>query len=139
MAEPILSIAISDKSIRDRLQRLQNKTGNPQPAFENIGQYLLLSTDTHFQQETDPQGKRWKSNSPRTIAQKKAQGRILKILQSTGRLRDSINYTASRDRLVVGTNVAYAAKNQKERQFLGISAEDEIEIVAILESFLAED
>lgn len=138
MADPILSITLSDKSVRDRLQQLQRKTGNLQPAFENIGQYLLLSTDTRFQQETDPQGNRWKPNSPQTIAEKKAKGRILKILQNTGRLRDSINYTASRDRVVVGTNVQYAAKNQKERQFLGISTEDEREIVAILDSFLAE-
>ncbi|HEY9643072.1 MAG TPA: phage virion morphogenesis protein [Coleofasciculaceae cyanobacterium] len=139
MSDPILSAQVLDTGIRDRLNQLQRKTGNLEIPMRNIGQALLLSTDTRWQQEIDPQGKSWKPNSPYTIAQKRAQGRINKILQNTGRLRDSITAQASRDRVVIGTNVAYADKNQKERQFLGLSKDDEQEIIAILDEFLAEE
>lgn len=143
MAEPVLTAYVADKEVRDRLLRLQRKTGNLEPAFKNIGSYLLLSTDDRFRKEVDPQGNPWKPNAPSTIAQKKAQGRINKILQNTGRLRDGFSYKTSRDRVTIGTNVNYASKHQlgqgvPKREFLGVSKEDEREIIAILDEFLTE-
>lgn len=143
MADSLISIQYSDALVKQRLLALQAKLGDLAPAMKNIGEYLLLSTDDRFRNEVDPSGRKWEPNSPRTIAQKRAQGRINKVLQSTGRLRAGISYKAERDRVVVGTNVSYAAKHQlgqgvPQREFLGVSRKDEQEIVIILDEFLAD-
>jgi phage virion morphogenesis protein len=110
--------------------------------MKNIGEYLVLSTDDRFRNEVDPSGNNWRPDSPRTIAMKRAQGRILKTLQSTGRLRSSLAYRAESDRVVVGTNVSYAAKHQlgqgvPRREFLGVNRQDLKEIASILQDYLA--
>jgi phage virion morphogenesis protein len=143
MVAPIINITYDDSEIRAKFQQLQAKLGDLTPAMKQIGEAMLLSTDDRFANEVDPSGIPWQANSPRTIAQKRAQGRINKILQSTGRLRSSITYQATRDRVVVGTNVKYAAKHQlgqgaPKREFLGVSEGDRQEIVSILTTFLTE-
>lgn len=138
MADPIVSITYSDAEIRQRLQRLQRKVGDLTSVMKQIGEYLLLATDDRFDKEIAPDGTPWKPNSAFTIAKKRAEGRILKVLQSTGQMRASITYQASRDRVVVGTNDPKAKKNQQDRVFLGVSDEDRVEIVQIIEGDLAE-
>jgi len=141
MANPIVGIQYSSGEVNSRLNELQRKVSDLTPAMKNIGEYLLLSTDTRFRTETDPYGNRWQPNSPRTIARKRAEGRILKTLQSTGRLRAGISYKADRTSVVIGTNVDYAAKHQlgqgvPKREFLGVSQKDTQEILVIMSSFL---
>lgn len=144
MADPIFSIIYSDDEIRSRLQELQRRLRDLTPVMKNIGEMLLLSTDQRFETETGVDGLPWLPNSPRTEAQKRAQGRINKILQNTGRLRASVTYVATSDRVIVGTNVAYAAKPQKgigqpKREYLGISQEDRRNIIVFLDSYLSVD
>ena len=144
MAEPILSIQYSDRDIRDRLQRLQRKVGDLTPAMKNIGEALLLSTDQRFETETDVQGRDWQPLSARTINQKQRDRRILKVLQSTGLMRSRTSYRAERDQVIVGNNDEKAAKHQlgigvPKREFLGVSDEDNIEILSILNSYLNEE
>lgn len=143
MADPIVSVTYSDAEIRQRLQRLQRKVGDLTPAMKLIGEELIRSTDDRFDQEIAPDGTPWKPNSAFTVAKKRAEGRILKVLQSTGQMRASITYQASRDRVVIGTNDQKARKHQfgvgvPKREFLGVSDEDRVEIVQIIEDFLAE-
>ena len=113
--------------------------------MNEIGQALLLSTDQRFEKEVDPDGTPWKANTSYTRRLKKAKGYIDKILQASGRGRASINYAATKDRVVVGTNVDYMRKHQlgleglPVRKFLGISKEDEVEIGIILDEYLRED
>jgi len=142
MANPIFGIQYSDQGVRDRLLALQRKIGDLTPAMKNIGEYLVLATDDRFRNETDPAGNKWQPNSPRTIAIKRAEGRILRVLQSTGRLRSSIVARAESDRVIVGTNVSYAAKHQlgqgvPQREFLGVNKQDLKEIAIILQEYLA--
>ena len=144
MPPPAISLTYNDTEIRAKFQQLQAKLGDLTPAMRQIGEAMLLSTDERFANEVDPSGTRWQANSPRTINQKRAQGRILKTLQSTGRLRASIAYQATKDRVVVGSNVSYAAKHQlgrgvPQREFLGVSQSDRQEIVGILTTFLLTD
>lgn len=56
-----------------------------------VGDYMLLSTDQRFEAEIDPSGNPWAPNQPGILAKKRAAGRILKVLQDTGRGRASIN------------------------------------------------
>ena len=145
MADPIISLTYDDKAIQEQLRKLVKKTSDLTPVMNEIGQQLLLSTDQRFEKEVDPDGVPWKANTPYTRRLKKAKGFIDKILQASGRGRASINYAATKDRVVVGTNVDYMRKHQlgleglPQRKFLGISKEDEVEIGIILDEYLRED
>ncbi len=66
--------------------------GSAISALKEIGEYMLLATDERFITETAPDGTKWTPNTPYTIAQKKALGRIQKVLQSTGIARATITY-----------------------------------------------
>jgi phage virion morphogenesis protein len=141
MANPIVGIQYSSGEVNSRLNELQRKVSDLTPVMKNIGEYMLLSTDTRFRTETDPYGNRWQPNSPRTTARKRAEGRLIRVLQSTGRLRSSISYKADRTSVVIGTNVSYAAKHQlgqgvPKREFLGINEKDNQEILTLLNTAL---
>ncbi|PHJ75126.1 hypothetical protein VF10_00210 [Nostoc linckia z13] len=117
------------------------QTGNLRPALQEIGEYMLYSTDQHFVTETDPQGIPWKPLTPFTLREKRAKGRILKILQSTGLMRSRINYQVSDNQCVVGVNDEKAKKHQlgigvDKREFLGVSTDDKQEIVSILDDYI---
>jgi phage virion morphogenesis protein len=134
-----IGIDYDDSQVREGLARLINKVDDPSPALEEIGNYMLLVTDERFAAEKDPGGKPWKKNSAFTIALKKQRGQINKILQATGRLRDSINYKVDRARVQVGTNVVYAAENQLVRPFLGVNRDDLAEVANIIERHLTDE
>ena len=136
-----IGIDYDDSQVREGLAKLIGKVDDPSPALEEIGNYMLLVTDERFAAEKDPGGKPWKKNSAFTIALKKQRGQILKILQATGRLRDSINYQVDRDRarVQVGTNVVYATENQLVRPFLGVNRDDLAEVANIIERHFTDE
>lgn len=138
---PIFSIKYSDQDVCDRLVQLSQKIGDMTPAMQEIGEYCLTSVDARFQSETDIQGKPWQKLSPFTVNRKRAEGKIAKILQSTGLMRSRTAYTATSDRCIVHNNDVKAKKHHfgigvPQRQFLGVSPEDKVEIVAILDDYL---
>jgi len=143
---PIVTIQLSTGEIQNQLQELERRLGDLTSVYKEVGEAMVLSTDNHFREEKDPNGIPWKKLSPYTLRLKAQQRRIQKILQSTGRLRASINYQADRRGVTIGTNVSYAAKHQlggkengrliPQRQFLGIGDVDKEEIIAILNEWL---
>lgn len=143
--DPVVSIEVSDREVRDRLKRLAGRARDPAPAIREICENAVLSTDVRWEKEISPSGVPWPANTPYTIAQKRAQGRINKIMQSTGRGRASINYRlVGRDTGIVGTNVGYLRKHQlglgvPKREFLGLSKEDLVESLRILDDYLLEE
>lgn len=136
MADPLISISYSDRQVSQALGDLLGRLKDPTPQLKAARETILFYIDQGFEKETDPQGIPWKPNSRYTRSLKRAQGRIDKVLQSTGRLRASINGQIVGDRLIVGTNVQYGAKHQlgleglPQRKFLGISDEAKKEILA---------
>ncbi|MDJ0705110.1 MAG: phage virion morphogenesis protein [Leptolyngbyaceae cyanobacterium MO_188.B28] len=141
MTDPIFSLSYQDQRVQNLLAQLQQRTSNLRPVLAEIGEEMLRRTDLRFEREEDPSGVKWRPLSARTIAWKQANSRILKRLQSTGRLRASITYRVESDRVIIGTNVSYAYKHQlgvgvPQRQFLGINQADEDEIIAILQDHL---
>jgi phage virion morphogenesis protein len=144
--QPIVSIQLSTGEIQNQLQELERRLSDLTPVYKDIGETVVLQTDSRFREEKDPNGIPWKKLSPYTLRLKAQQRRIQKILQSTGRLRASITYQADRKGVTVGTNVSYAAKHQlggkengrviPQRQFLGIGDVDKEEIIAILNEWL---
>ena len=121
---------------------LLGRIGNLNKPMTNIGEYLLMSTDDRFEQQIDPAGVPWQPNSPYVMQFKRDNGLILKILQSTGRLRGSIAYLADETSVTVGTNVSYAPDHQLgingqvQRSFLGVSDGDEAVILEILQDYI---
>jgi len=140
-----ITIEYDDSEIREMLTELQKKLGDLREPLEEIGQWMLASTDQNFEAETDPYGVPWPKNTPWTRAKKAREGFILKVLQQRGFLRRSISYKADEKSVTVGTNVEYAAQHQlglkglPKRQFIGIGEDDRREIVRILEEYLAGD
>lgn len=143
MSDPVFSLEYEDTEVRQLLSDLQGRMGHLRPAMVDIGEEVLRVTDLGFEREVDPDGIPWLDLSPTTLRWKEENSRILKKLQSTGRLRASITYQATDDQVVAGTNVAYAYKHQlgigvAQRQFLGIGNQLRLEIVQILQDYILE-
>jgi len=136
------SITYDAKPVLDLLGDLSHRMTDLTIPMTAIGEYLLLATDQRFEQEVDPDGIPWKPDSPFTINFKKQNSRILKILQSTGRLRNSIVYVATPSSLTMGTIVPYApdhqfgVNGQAKRTFLGISEGDAVVVQGIIQDFI---
>lgn len=140
-----ITVDYDDKQIRELLDELKKRLEDLREPMEEIGQWMLASTDKNFETETDPYGVPWPKNTPWTRDKKAREGFILKVLQQRGFLRRSINYRADSKSVTIGTNVEYAAQHQlglnrlPKRQFIGIGEGDRREIVRILEGYLAGD
>ena len=124
------------------LGKAAQKLANTQPLMETIGEVLVSGTLQRFQDEEDPDGKKWK---PSVRAMETGD----KTLSDTGRLQRSIDYAATSDKVMVGTNVVYGRIHQlggktgkghkvdmPARPYLGVSEEDMKEIRGTVEDFL---
>jgi len=137
-----ISIEFIDRAIQAKLKEIADRIENPSELMEEIGQIVLLATDMRWEKEEDPNGIRWAEDSAYTRAQKVAQGRIDKILQNTGRGRASIHYQVNKDQVAIGTNVGYmvdfqlGTNGQTKRVFLGVSKEDEAEIMLAANAYI---
>ena len=137
-----ISIEFIDRAIQAKLREVADAIEDPSELMEEIGQIVLLSTDMRWEKEEDPNGIRWAENSAYTRSQKVAQGRIDKILQNTGRGRASIHYQVNKGQVAIGTNVGYmvdfqlGTNGQTKRVFLGVSKEDEAEIMLAANAYL---
>ena len=142
MPDDFASITYDAKPVLDLLDDLSHRMTDLTIPMTAIGEYLLLATDQRFEQEVDPDGVPWKPDSPFTINFKKQNSRILKILQSTGRLRNSITYVANATSITMGTIVPYApdhqfgVNGQAKRTFLGISEGDAVVVQGIIQDFI---
>lgn len=143
---------IDDADMREKLAELIDKMENAEGFYKNVGEHLLNSVGDNFDNETAPDGTRWKALSiaTRDLRQKKYGNAPVTILRASGALRGSINMVASDTEVRIGSALIYAAihqlggeagRNRKvtidARPYLGISAADEEEIFAIAEDWLA--
>jgi phage gpG-like protein len=172
MAGASLSIKVKfdDNRIMAALTSLEKAGGNMQLAFQDIGEYLLLSHRERFDKEQAPDGTPWEPLAESTLRRKMLKGvrrgkgekrkslttgkgtksgaiNVLarsKILVERGDLRDTLRYQASSDGLLFGTDRIYGATHQfgdeerniPSREYLGLSEEDQAEIIAIIDSHL---
>ena len=89
-----LGVSESDRAEIDRIleDRLANPPQTGNQVWAEIGEALVSSTNERFDEQIDPEGLPWQPNTPYTIRLKQAMGRSLRILESTTRMRSSINY-----------------------------------------------
>ncbi|RQW70337.1 hypothetical protein EBB56_13385 [Halomonas sp. YLB-10] len=77
MAGAFLDISLDSRLAGARLSELVERLGDLRVPLSDIGEHLLLVTDTRFQQQVAPDGSPWASLSPVTLAKKKG-SRILR-------------------------------------------------------------
>lgn len=136
----------ADLSALDRMEsRLARLTqADRGQLLENMGAVLESSTRNRIQSEkTDPEGNPWPDWSP-AYAETRHGGHSL--LSADGGLLDSIRSDVRGDEVEVGTNIVYGAVHQfggaevdmpiPARPYLGVSAEDEQDILAVTDDWL---
>jgi phage virion morphogenesis protein len=156
MAGAFIGLDVFDRPVLEALQKLARSGSDLRPAFEHIGEHLKVSHMDRWAKAESPDGQKWAPLSATTIALKKKNAD--KILVLNGHLRDTLRYQSSSHSLEFGTNRIYGAVQQfgakagafgayrgraipwgdiPARPYLGVSAEDETEILAILADHLA--
>ena len=88
------------------LGRATGKLGNTQALMESVGDALVSGTMKRFDEKKDPKGKPWKPS-------RRALEDGGETLTDSGRLRRSIDYAATSNKVMVGSNLAYARIHQK--------------------------
>ena len=107
-----VEVTVDDHQLREAMTELLARGRDLGPAFKSIGEMMLRSTDQRFRDQVDPTGAPWLPISAAWKDEKQRRRHLQKILQMRGRLRGSIAYKASNDRVAVGSNVVYAAIHQ---------------------------
>lgn len=148
MAGVSLSMTVDDEEVRRAIQGLATRSLNLREAFDDVGASLLTSTQQRFEDEEDPAGEPWaelaESTQNKLVTKRKRRGKE-HILRERGHLYGSLTYLAKPTEVAIGSNRKYAAIHQlggtedmapgpaaiPARPFLGISGEDEREIMAI--------
>ena len=125
------------------LGKAAHKLGDTQALMESVGEALRSGTIERFEAEEDPQGKKWKPSA-------RAMAGGGKTLDKESHLKDSIDYAATSDKVMVGSNLPYARIHQlggktgkghkvdmPARPYLGVSEEDMDEVRETMADFLA--
>lgn len=154
------TLTIDDGEVSGALDGLLAALGDLTPVFKNIGEHVQAATIDRFAEQKSPDGVPWKPLLPIYAATKKGPG----ILRETGQMAQIV-YQVAEDMLQVGTNAIYAAVHQfgatikpktkqalafllggqevvvasvtvPARPFLGLTAEDRLEISDLVEDYL---
>ncbi len=127
------------KQMFDALQKLQNL--QLKKPLEAIGKEVVSQTEERITNEQSaPDGTPWAgwSGSYKEYKAKKQDGGA--FLDASGALIDSLDYQATSDEVLVGSNLVYAATHQfgdesrniEARPFLGISQQNEKELLKVM-------
>ena len=112
-------------------------------ALEVSADYMVYSIKRRWEAEIDPLERAWQPLAESTIARKKSQGRILKILQATGQAKEySVHYQIRRNLLIIGFGRQYSYMNFHQtgtsklpkRVVLGYSKKDRLAITQIFKT-----
>lgn len=136
------------QAVSDVLTQLVNNLDDLAPALGNVGEHLMLTHRDHFDQQRSPDGDPWQPLSPEYAKRKKKNKD--KILRLNDILRDTFAYNVGDESLEFGTNMEYAAIHQfggtsdmiprlaviPARSFLGLSTDDEVEVIEVMSKFL---
>lgn len=91
-------------ALRDAIRELDARQGNE--LMKRVSASMLAAVEQNFEEQGRP---RWAPLSALTVAERTRTGHWPgKILQRSGRLKNSISQHWSRDMAVVGTNLIYA-------------------------------
>lgn len=156
MAGAMLDIQLDSSQVGTALAELEARLGDLRTPLNDIAEYLHRSTDDRFRQQIGPDGTPWVPLAATTLARKKGP----RILRESGTLQDTLRHQVSGDELSFGTDRPYGAVHQfgqprggsgktrrgapipwgdiPARPYLGLSTDDEAEILAIVADYLNE-
>ena len=147
----MIHIELATERLDDALTALERATGDLGPALKNIGEAQLQSIDERFADKKAPDGSKWAANAPTTVARKGFDEPLVGAERSLT-LRTQHAYQVDADALRVGSVMEYAAMQQfggsrsqfphlwgdiPARPFIGLSEDDENEIVQIITDHIA--
>lgn len=156
MAGAMLDVSLDTTELGQALDELARRVGDLTTPFNDIAEYLHQSTDERFKSKVAPDGSPWAPLSAVTLARKKGPG----ILREKGTLQDTLRHLATSTELAFGTDRPYGAVHQfgqrkgasgstrrgspipwgdiPARPYLGLSIEDEAEVLVIVHDYLME-
>jgi len=143
MAGTRFKVEIDDAAVRRTLERIVAAGEDLTPALEDIGEALLASHFDRWRREEAPDGTPWAPLSPKYAARKARKRPNAGILVFDDLLR-SLAWQVQGDELELGTGRVYGATHQfgrggiPARPFLGLSGDDEAEVLEILRRHLAD-
>lgn len=151
----MIRIQIDDRAVMEALQKLQQAGADLRPAFQDIGEYLIVSTRSRFAEGKAPDGTPWAPNRPATLARKRG---TRPLIGETRRLGREFSYQVGALQLDFGSSLEYSAVQQlgaqkgqfgqtrrgapipwgdiRARPFLGLSEADSGKVVEILQEHL---
>lgn len=151
-----ITIELDSDAINQMLTRLEQAGLDLTPVLKNIGEILLNSTRRRFEVGMGPLGEQWAANSEVTLANKRDDR---PLIGDTRSLSTQINYNSDADHVLLGSLMEYggtqhfgAKKGEygktrygvplpwgdiEARPFIGLSPEDEEDILDMLERHLA--
>lgn len=152
----MINIELNSTEVQAAFRLLAKRIDNPKPALQDAGEYLVESTKKRGAQKKAPDGTPWADNAPSTVARK---GRNDPLVGESKRLLREIHYlVAGNDSLLVGSSMEYAALQHHgaskgafgktargapipwgdipARPILGLSSEDETNVLAIFGEYL---
>ena len=109
-----VKIELDNREIVAALDKIQRSSRDLHQPLDNIGAHIVSEIDLLFRDERDPYGNDWEPLSEVTIKKRRKGPRSGndKILNDTGRLKNSITHNVLGNSVEVGTNVVYAAIHQ---------------------------
>jgi phage virion morphogenesis protein len=156
------TIELKSDATEAALARLQAALDDPFPLMQDLGELLTRSTKKRFAEGVSPDGVRWAPKSQTTLERSgiRTSNRvdIRPLFGPSGALNSTISPEPSRTEVLIGSALIYAAVqhfgaargafgrmsngspipwgNIPARPFLGVSAEDEVDIAATVEDYL---
>lgn len=143
------TINVSSEAVERAIQDLLNKGEDLTAPMKSIGEEMVNRTQQRFRDKEAPDGTPWTANSPVTEA-RKGHGRVLE--GESGELAKQFSYSATSDSVEFGSLMVYAAMQNfggtksefphlwgdiPGREFMGLSDDDEDEVLAILADHLS--
>ncbi|MBQ4852699.1 phage virion morphogenesis protein [Pseudoalteromonas sp. MMG012] len=143
-----LNINFDSKQVARELNELVDSVQDRTALHRDIGEYMQLSTAERFAKEQAPDGTPWEPLKEST-KKRKTKNRN-SILRENDFLRDTLAYDAGSDAMEFGSNRVQAALMQwggtddmapgpaavEARPFVGVSNDDEDEIIQLADDFL---
>lgn len=137
-----INIQFDSGKALDAIHAAAQAVEHPSELFHGIGEYLLIAHRERWDRQQSPDGTPWSPLSPRYMRRKAKlrPGRPLLVFDNI--LRGTLRYQADDAGVAFGTDRPYGARQQfggggiPARPWLGLSADDENEIVAMTQDYL---
>ncbi|MCL7931632.1 phage virion morphogenesis protein [Halomonas llamarensis] len=142
------TINVNTAQVERAISELLNKGEDLTAPMKSIGEEMINRTQQRFRDKEAPDGTPWAANSPVT-QKRKGHGRVLE--GESNELSKQFSYSAASDSVEWGSLMVYAAMQNfggtkaefphlwgdiPAREFIGLSDDDEDEVLAILADHL---